>query len=570
MMSQLAKSIGAKLGPEALPLGADGEPDLSGMFEKFIGGSGASTGAAAEAPPLSLDAVFVNLSPRSGIDGAELGGFTLDVSLGSTALRVKGLEIDIWGEGLGLLAPFTSLETFPISLTGGDAGQPVRVDAERVETAEGVIVQRFRFPELELALSAKARKKQTKAAKAANPFGFVGTINIGAMSLGEDKARICFNVSSSLRRAGAGEIHARVRLGEIEPAQADGPELVREASASATLEVRPAPRRPVLPSFVVASPNEAHYLEEYASRKCLNGWVGFAAPWSDVAGRVLPMIQDLVKMLRTVSGLALESAHVRTSGDESLTFEDAAILEKRDAIWSKIEAELLKGAEVSLDDTDRFANRGFCVRSDDGEDPPERSIALSFGYRRDGASPGWPATNVDGEPIDHVRVFVQWSLTRPSDPRMRGLASELSQSIVLAAGHVPGNVGGYVTTGSYSTPSTLTPPYEELMGLRGHAEKQTWCESHIRTPAWCVLAPEKAARRLAGRPTPARPLDDPGDPRSRSVLVGRGSLRLRAARRRSGGALRSARGGNRRGGGRGPVLIIVFGREDRRKGKSFS
>jgi hypothetical protein len=508
MMSELAKSLGTSLEASGITIGEDGVPVFGAMLQRQVLAGGGEDAVAEleasmpEAEDQTAIAFFLSVGPRNGIEGAECGGFTIDVSLASTALSAKGIEIDVWGDGLALLDPIDELATFPISLTGADAGASVRAKAEIVK-GEGREIRRFRFPDVALVVSDKQRAKAAKPL----PLGIQGAFNLGFMVGQEDKARICFDASSTLPRPGQGDIHVTVRLAEAEAARPEGRALLLEATEKATLEVRASARRPVLPSFARASAVDSHQLEEYASRKALNGWVGFAAPWSDVAVRVTPMIQDLVKMLREVSGLGLGNLLVRTEGGETLQFETgknsggSPLLTRRDATWAKLEAELMKGAEVVIDDTDRWSaeHRGIvCIRDGKGEE--ERaitSVSLSFGHRR-------PRKNAFDEPMDEVRVFLQWSITRPVDAKRVERVADVSRSIVLAAGHIAGNVGGFVTTGSYASSSYSTTPYEELLGLRMVAYKQTWCERHVRTPAWCVLAPPRAATELAGRETPAR------------------------------------------------------------------
>ncbi len=95
-----------------------------------------------------------------------------------------------------------------------------------------------------------------------------------------------------------------------------------------------------------------------------------------------------------------------------------------------------------------------------------------------------------------MRVFAVWSITRPKDLDKAARIVELSRSIVTAAGKLPCNVGGYVTTAGHSPYAMHTTPWESILGLGRELEKQTWIERHVRTPAWCVLVPPRAMRSL--------------------------------------------------------------------------
>jgi hypothetical protein len=180
---------------------------------------------------------------------------------------------------------------------------------------------------------------------------------------------------------------------------------------------------------------------------------------------------------------------VQTHEQETLTFEGPHLLESSDGPWPVMSAALVLGAHLSISDDSAWGS-AMC------DDADRCSASLDLVHHRDGAPPGWPAKNVRGEPVDHVRVVLSWSLTAPRDAKAALRAADVSRSIVLAAGHVATNVGGFVTLAQHALTIGEATAYEHLLGIA--RPTQTWCESHARTPAWCVLVPPRAASRLAG------------------------------------------------------------------------
>jgi hypothetical protein len=270
-------------------------------------------------------------------------------------------------------------------------------------------------------------------------------------------------------RAGRGEVIVTARAGEL--AFEERLDIVVSAKV----------RAPLTPTPTTA---HASLLEAYAARGRLHGWVGFGGSWADVTARVTPMLQDLVAALRSAMAFPLAEVRVQTSTFETLTFETP--LTARDATWAKIEAELMRGGTLRL----LGMNEG-CWNGDG----PTPMVTIELTHNRDGGVSGGPPTDFEGKPIDLPRVTLAWSTTAPETAEGRARIAEISRRVLLDAGHVAGQLGGYVS-GNENT-------YELLAGTRRSAEKQAWLAEHVRMPAWCVLAPSVAATRL-GAPASER------------------------------------------------------------------
>lgn len=401
-----------------------------------------------------LPRLFVQ--PRAMQDlfaGTADGWIGVDVSLSSLLSSAEGLTIELEGPGLDLLVLGSEAEV-------GDARFPI-------------VDRRISLPGVTLTASPPAGR---------GPLA--GAVNVGFV---DERARTYVRIPAALRGPGRGAIAFTVRT--------TVPDDVVE-TASLDLAITSRPRRPVLPT----GGRERHVrdLERYASHDAILGWVAFGAPWSDLASRVTPMLHDLATVLRRVAPMLLTDVNVMTASQESLTFPDAL---RRPEVWAKVEAELMRGARVSVDAWD---DRRMC-------DPDEQiDVTLELAHHKDGAHPGWPARDSAGDPIDLPRVVVAWSITTPRSVEHRALVAEVSRSVVLNAGHVPGNLGGFVQTGEMGGGTHGSTPYEDMLG--GRRLQQTHLEGHVRTPAWCVLAPRAAAAKLG----------EPGSPRLRAMRTTHG------------------------------------------------
>lgn len=375
--------------------------------------------------------------------GTEDGWIGVDVSLSSLLPSAEGLTIELEGPGLDLLGLGGEAEV-------GDARFPI-------------VDRRISLPGVTLASSRPAGRGL-----------LAGAMNVGFV---DERARTYVRIPAALRGPGAGAISFTVRT--------TVPDDVVE-TATLDLAIGSRPRRPVLP----AGGHERHVrdLERYASHDAILGWVAFGAPWADLASRVTPMLHDLAMVLRRVAPMPLTDVNVMTASQESLAFPDAL---RRPEVWAKVEAELMRGARVSVDAWD---DSGMC-------NPDERiDVTLELAHHKDGAHPGWPARDVAGDPIDLPRVVLAWSITTPRSAEHRALVAEVSRSVVLNAGHVPGNLGGFVQTGEMGGGTTGSTPYEDMVGER--RPQQARLERHVRTPAWCVLVPRAAAEKLGEARSP--------------------------------------------------------------------
>ncbi len=493
-MEMLQGLVGSMLGLEKAPefpaswIGEDGKPSIE-TFLQSLGPVDPEQAAAYLAP-----AVFLSASARNGIEGEAMGGLTFEVSLASTAARVRGLDITLSGDGLALLDPIEEIATFPRS--EGEAR--ITAKAERIEVG-GREALRFRLSDFELRLSEARRAAAAKPSPLGRLFG--GAMNMGMAAVVDppdgSRMRIMFEVASTLPRVGTGTIEVHVELGEVEPVK-EGEALEMVAQETTTLEVRPRPRVPVLPAYVDARALPGHDLEAYAGRGALSGWIGFGAPWSDVASVVTAIAKELLDALRAASGLRLGSVHVSLA-EESLTFEHAGVLGMSDdETWRKVVHAIAPGGDVRIQDDSRFAEGGHFVCVAGGEE--ERPIAVSFEirHRKDGGFANGHVANVYGERFDFVRVAVAWAITKPLEADAVARIVRASERAVSAAGRVAGNVGGYVLASADGWANFDATKFERLLGVR--ADKQAWCAEHVRTPAWCVLAPTGAAPKLPSAP----------------------------------------------------------------------
>lgn len=355
------------------------ELDLAKLFEGFTAGLGEEERAQltammsfepTEEQQAELPRLFVQASAMQDcFAGTEDGWIGVEVSLSSLLPAADGLTIELDGPGLDLVA------------LAGDA---------MVEDRRYPIVDRkITLPDVMLVSS--------------RPHGrglLAGAMSVGFVDAG---ARVYVRIPAALRGPGSGGITFTVRTADV------------VETAMVDLVVRTRPRTPVLPAG--GAERHVRNLERYAATGAINGWVAFGAPWSDVTARVTPMLRDLVHALRRTSEHALSTARVHASSNETLEFPDA--LERPDA-WAKIEAELMRGASVSIDGWDTR----MC-------EPDERvMVRVELAHHRDGAYPGGSPRNFEGEPIDLPRVVLAWSVTTPRvapRARRRGLAQRRPQ-----------------------------------------------------------------------------------------------------------------------------------------------
>jgi hypothetical protein len=438
----------------------------------------------------------------------------------------RGLRIRVTGSGLDSFE-VTKIRVVPTGSVGDPAAPQWELAPERA--ADGVFAD---APDVELVLpssdptSAVLPPGERLRRRAHTPV-------FAAMAA--DRAGVVVYVSGVLLREGKGaiEIHA-------ETTAADGATLTTTSKNS--LEVRAALRAPILPEWVDDARLRANrsVLAEYEAREVAVGWLGFDRAWPDVRGVIAQMLgqlsallveiarsepkreqvvlggrapsseilaalkrgadviirgrSDMRAMLDDTDGesICLSSiegepssedgfaADVLRKGGERLDFQAPVAVGDTDAAWTKILAELDRGAQVSL----RAGRYGSAFRIEVAHQPE--------------------GSNYFPDPSQaerYARVQIGWSCPRPVRSASALLLTRVGSDLLACAGEIEGNLGGVLLAqGRMFDLATFTTTYESLVDTRMRAGDPKWLASHVRSPGHRVLVPAGAATKLVASP----------------------------------------------------------------------
>ena len=400
--------------------------------------------------------------------GARLG-FEADVSLQfGKADVVDGVIVELSGPGLLLL----DVETLEVYRPFAPEEQRLSAKAER--EGESLV---FRFPDARL-----DRREDEEVTSASKPPPAAESLRQNMRTsvwdmMGVDASSIKIGAYAPARRAGEGELRIAVRT--IEP-----PSLRVERI---TLSVREPLRVPVLPAWA-KSPNEPD-LASYAARDALVGWLAFEGAWSDVTAAAEGIVSAIAKVaLASTSGKAAKAkgfgVRVRLCGrqGEELTFEAPVAPSDSDRSWTKVRAELARGADVT-----------FSLPWE--REKQHASITLvhqprGSNYRDD--------DDADGDDLGPP-VVITFMVPRPDSEAAREELGKIARGVLERAGASAGSLGGFAIAGPVYPMSDGTA-FEQMLGVCGGDDKM-WVRSHVRTPGWAVLAPEHATL-AKGKPGP--------------------------------------------------------------------
>ena len=295
--------------------------------------------------------------------------------------------------------------------------------------------------------------------------------------MGVDASSIKIGTYVPARRAGEGELRIAVRT--IEP-----PSLRVERI---TLSVREPLRVPVLPAWA-KSPNDPD-LASYAARDALVGWLAFEGAWSDVTAAAEGIVSAIAKVaLASTSGKAAKAkgfgVRVRLCGreGEELTFEAPVAPSDSDRSWTKVRAELARGADVT-----------FSLPWE--REKQHASITLVHQPRGSNYRDDDDADDDDLGPP----VVITFMVPRPDSEAAREELGKIARGVLERAGASAGSLGGFAIAGPVYPMSDGTA-FEQMLGVCGGDDKM-WVRSHVRTPGWAVLAPEHATL-AKGKPGP--------------------------------------------------------------------
>jgi hypothetical protein len=151
-----------------------------------------------------------------------------------------------------------------------------------------------------------------------------------------------------------------------------------------------------------------------------------------------------------------------------------------DTPWSRILAELDRGADVSL--------RAGAYDS---------GITVEISHQPEGSN-YYPDK---GQCERYPRVQIAWSCPRPRNAGSARSLGRAAADLLTRAGNIGGNLGGVVfVAGSSSGLPTFETPWESLVGTRPNAGAPPTLRAHVRSPGYAVLVPEGALAKLPDAP----------------------------------------------------------------------
>jgi hypothetical protein len=409
--------------------------------------------------------------------------FEYGFSVGNSGGAVSGIEVELSGQGVALLSD--------VEIQAEKHGKPQNHRSKVTEFKGTIRTSRKRLtasiPGVQVGYA-----ENPLVAILSSPVKSARTMKQAFEEQSEAGCYVRMRMTGA--RIGLARIAIRVRPLSCSDGSVEHPEM--------TLNVRPAPRLPVLPaktnprSAFQHSNDDFHYcrtLANYAGVDHAVGWIAFEGSFESCREHLLNFISLLAD--------AALAAHNRAKLEVRLTSAGAHPRGKPNYVMGDdLNSKGWRGT------FDRIANEGvarfsYPIRDRDIESP-EITLFLSHQPRGD--------TEIDAtQKRKYARIGMTlarptefaWSIPRgprESDAKIATVIDEVMKDAVSINTILSGYAGASAF-GNFSRASQRTP-FEELMNLRDDTSLLLWCKEHIRTPAWRVIVRKKLAALLGKAP----------------------------------------------------------------------